>query len=145
MTPDNESALPALIDGALRLIGHTPALRSLRLCDGDLCLDLQWSQPEPVPAVATTPQAPDPKALPPGSFVICAPLVGTFFRAAEPGAPPFAETGQLVSANQQVAIIEAMKLMNPVESDRAGVVHEILLADGTPVEYGQALMVIVQT
>lgn len=74
---------------------------------------------------------------------ISAPLVGTFYRAAQPGGKPFVKVGDHVEPGQQVAIVEAMKLMNPVEADRPGCVAEFLLPDGTAVEYGQALIAIV--
>jgi acetyl-CoA carboxylase biotin carboxyl carrier protein len=75
-----------------------------------------------------------------GSVLVGAPLVGIFYRAPAPGAKPFVEVGQPVSAGQQVGLIEAMKLMNEVVSDAQGIVAEILVADGTPVSYEQALM-----
>jgi acetyl-CoA carboxylase biotin carboxyl carrier protein len=74
---------------------------------------------------------------------IRAPLVGTFHRAVQPGGKPFVKVGDHVEPGQQVAIVEAMKLMNPVEADRPGCVAEFLLPDGTAVEYGQALIAIV--
>ena len=74
---------------------------------------------------------------------IRAPLVGTFYRAAQPGGQPFVTVGDHVEPGQQVAIVEAMKLMNPVEADQPGCVAEFLLPDGTAVEYGQALIAIV--
>jgi acetyl-CoA carboxylase biotin carboxyl carrier protein len=75
---------------------------------------------------------------------ICAPLVGTFHRASQPGGKPFVELGDHVEPGRQVAIIEAMKLMNPVQADRPGRVAEFLVPDGTAVEYGQRLIAIVQ-
>jgi acetyl-CoA carboxylase biotin carboxyl carrier protein len=71
-----------------------------------------------------------------------APMVGTFYRAASPGAQPFAEVGQSVKVGDVLCIIEAMKLMNEIESDLAGTIHEILVENGQPVEYGQPLFVI---
>ena len=75
-------------------------------------------------------------------FQLCAGTVGTFYRAPEPGAAPFVAEGDTVRAGQQVAIIEAMKLMIPVEAERAGVVVEFLVGDRAPVEYGQPLMLL---
>jgi acetyl-CoA carboxylase biotin carboxyl carrier protein len=69
-------------------------------------------------------------------------MVGTFYRAASPGAKPFVEVGDEVKAGDPLCIIEAMKLMNEIEADRAGVVKAILLENGQPVEYGQPLVVI---
>jgi acetyl-CoA carboxylase biotin carboxyl carrier protein len=69
-------------------------------------------------------------------------MVGTFYRSASPGAKPFVEVGDEVKAGDPLCIIEAMKLMNEIEADRAGVVKAILLENGQPVEYGQPLVVI---
>ena len=70
------------------------------------------------------------------------PMVGTFYRAPSPGSPPFVEVGQAVSKGQTLCIIEAMKLLNEIESDVAGTVKAILVENGQPVEYGQPLFVI---
>ena len=75
-------------------------------------------------------------------YDVRAPSVGVFYRAPEPGAPPFVGEGDTVRPGQQVAIVEAMKLMLPVEADRAGRVVEVLKRDGEPVEYGEVLFVL---
>jgi acetyl-CoA carboxylase biotin carboxyl carrier protein len=67
-------------------------------------------------------------------------MVGTFYRAPAPGEDPFVELGTRIKAGQTVCILEAMKLMNELESEVAGEVVEILVEDGTPVEFGQVLM-----
>ena len=74
--------------------------------------------------------------------VVKSPMVGTFYRSASPGAKPFVEIGDEVQAGDPLCIIEAMKLMNEIEADQAGVVKAILIENGQPVEYGQALVVI---
>ncbi|WP_018501319.1 acetyl-CoA carboxylase biotin carboxyl carrier protein [Parafrankia discariae] len=74
------------------------------------------------------------------AFVVPAHTVGVFYHAPEPGADPFVRPGDTVVAGQQVGIIEAMKLMIPVEVERGGRVREILAADATPVEYGEPLL-----
>jgi len=74
--------------------------------------------------------------------VVKSPMVGTFYRSASPGAKPFVEIGDEVQVGDPLCIIEAMKLMNEIEADRAGVVKAILIENGQPVEYGQALVVI---
>jgi acetyl-CoA carboxylase biotin carboxyl carrier protein len=71
-----------------------------------------------------------------------APMVGTFYRSATPGGKPFIEVGDTVQKGQAICIIEAMKLMNEIESDKAGVVKAILIENGQPVEYGEPLVVI---
>jgi acetyl-CoA carboxylase biotin carboxyl carrier protein len=75
-----------------------------------------------------------------GRHSIKAPLVGTFYRASQPGAKPFVEEGDIVDEGQTVAIVEAMKLMNQVHADRAGRVAEIAVADGAWVEFEQVLI-----
>jgi acetyl-CoA carboxylase biotin carboxyl carrier protein len=75
-----------------------------------------------------------------GRHPIMAPLVGTFYRAPQPGAKPFVEEGDVVDEGQTVAIVEAMKLMNQVKADQAGKVAEILCSDGDWVEFEQPIM-----
>ncbi|MFO7980156.1 MAG: acetyl-CoA carboxylase biotin carboxyl carrier protein [Candidatus Aminicenantes bacterium] len=70
---------------------------------------------------------------------ITSPMVGTFYRAPDPSSPPFIEIGEEVKKNQTLCIIEAMKLMNEIESDIEGKVNDILVKNGSPVEYGQKL------
>jgi acetyl-CoA carboxylase biotin carboxyl carrier protein len=69
-------------------------------------------------------------------------MVGTFYRAASPGAKPFVDVGDAVQVGDPLCIIEAMKLMNEIEADRAGVVKAILVENGQPVEYGQPLVIV---
>lgn len=82
--------------------------------------------------------------LAPGQWLITAPMVGTFYRAPAPEAPPFVEVGQVVEAGQTVCIIEAMKLMNEIECDKRGRVTKVLVDNAQPVEYGQPLFVMEQ-
>lgn len=104
--------------------------------------------PAPAPAVAA---APAPTAAESAAAVaaadeasaVKAPMVGTFYRSATPGGKPFIEVGDTVQKGQPICIIEAMKLMNEIESDRAGVVKAILIENGQPVEYGEPLVVVV--
>lgn len=70
------------------------------------------------------------------------PMVGTFYRAPGPNAPAFVEIGQQVKAGDTLCIIEAMKLMNEIEAEKSGVIKEILVDNGTPVEYGEPLFII---
>ena len=94
--------------------------------------------PAPAPAAAAAPAAP---AAPQG-HIVKAPMVGTFYRAPNPGASPFVEVGQSVKDGEPLCIIEAMKLLNEIEADKTGVIKEILVENGEPVEYGQPLFVI---
>jgi acetyl-CoA carboxylase biotin carboxyl carrier protein len=75
---------------------------------------------------------------------ITSPMVGTFYRAPDPSSPPFVEIGEPVEKNQTLCIIEAMKLMNEIESDIDGVLEEIYVKNGKPVEYGKKLFAIKQ-
>jgi len=78
----------------------------------------------------------------PQGHVVKSPMVGTFYRAPSPGADPFVQVGDTVKEGQTLCIIEAMKLLNEIESDKAGVIKEILVENGQAVEYGQPLFVI---
>jgi len=86
--------------------------------------------------------APPPPPAAPTGHTVKSPMVGTFYRAPSPGAPSFAEVGQSVTKGQTLCIIEAMKLLNEIESDATGVVKAILVENGQPVEYGQPLFLI---
>jgi acetyl-CoA carboxylase biotin carboxyl carrier protein len=98
----------------------------------------------PVPAAATapSPQTPAQTAGASEGHVLKAPMVGTFYRAASPGAKAFVEIGDSVKTGQTICIIEAMKLMNEIEADKDGVIKAILAENGQPVEYGEPLIVI---
>jgi acetyl-CoA carboxylase biotin carboxyl carrier protein len=95
--------------------------------------------PADVPAA---PAAPPPAAAASRSDLleIRAPMVGTFYRAPAPGDPPFVEIGSRITPGQPICILEAMKLMNELEAELGGEVVEILVENGTPVEYDQVLM-----
>ena len=94
--------------------------------------------PVAAPAAAPAP-APEPEA---PQEAIESPLVGTFYRAASPDAKPFVEIGDRVTADTTVGIIEAMKVMNEVKAEKSGVIKEVLVDNGDPVEYGQKLFII---
>ena len=94
---------------------------------------------------ATTPVAalPEPAApSAPSGHTVDSPMVGTFYRAPSPGASSFVEIGQRVNEGDTLCIIEAMKMLNQIEADKAGVVKAVLVENAEPVEYGQALFVI---
>lgn len=105
------------------------------------------------PMIAAAPLAaaqPAPAAPPPAAeeveeisgHVVNSPMVGTFYRSASPGAKPFVEVGQKVSGGETLCIIEAMKILNQIESDTSGTITKILVENGQPVEYNQPLFVI---
>jgi acetyl-CoA carboxylase biotin carboxyl carrier protein len=78
----------------------------------------------------------------PTGHTVKSPMVGTFYRSPSPGSPSFVEVGQSVNKGQTLCIIEAMKLLNEIESDVGGVVKAILVENGQPVEYGQPLFIV---
>lgn len=91
------------------------------------------------PAPSLESAAPPAQAAPAASRRIAAPMVGTFYRKPAPDARAFVEVGDTVRVGQVVCIVEAMKLMNEIQSDADGIVAEVMVEDGQPVEYGQAL------
>ena len=142
----------------LALLGESD-IQELRLEGEDFRLEVRRNLPSAapltvlqapaasVPAAAAPVAAPAPSAPPPPAassrsdlLAITAPMVGTFYRSPAPGEPPFVEIGSRISAGQPVCILEAMKLMNELESEVSGDVVEILVENGTPVEFGQVLM-----
>ncbi|HEZ5709852.1 TPA: acetyl-CoA carboxylase biotin carboxyl carrier protein [Neisseria meningitidis] len=95
-----------------------------------------YAAPVPAAAPAAAPAARDL------SDAQKSPMVGTFYRAPGPNAAPFVEVGQQVKAGDTLCIIEAMKLMNEIEAEKSGTVKEILVENGTPVEFGEPLFII---
>jgi acetyl-CoA carboxylase biotin carboxyl carrier protein len=99
--------------------------------------------PAPPSLAATTPRAATQSPAPEeGLHIVRSPIVGTFYEAPSPGAPPFVKPGDLVEAGQILCIVEAMKLMNEIESDVAGEIVKRLVANNAPIEYGQELFAI---
>lgn len=92
--------------------------------------------------VAASPVAEAAPAAAPTGHRLASPMVGTFYRASSPGGAPFVSIGDSVTEGQTLCVIEAMKLMNEIPADKAGVIKEILAENGQPVEFGQALFVI---
>lgn len=130
-------------------------LHSLRVRSGDAAIELEWSRPAPADAAAppegtagngaaasaTAAAGSEGAGTPEGDLAyVCSPMVGTFYHAPEPGADPFVSPGDTVEEGQQVGIIEAMKLMNRIDAEQAGRVVEVLVPNGTPVEYGERLI-----
>ena len=93
-------------------------------------------------AAAVAPPAPLPVAEEPVGHVVKSPMVGTFYRSSAPGTPSYVEIGSVVKEGDTLCIIEAMKLLNEIDTDAAGTVTQILVENGQPVEYGQPLFVI---
>lgn len=97
--------------------------------------------PQAAAAAPAVPAAPAKPAEPEG-HIVRSPMVGTFYRASSPGAKAFVSEGQSVALGETLCIIEAMKILNQIESDKAGVVKKVLVENGQPVEYNEPLFVI---
>lgn len=133
-------------------------ISELEITEGEesVRISRQSTAPQPVhyaaaPHYAPAPAAPAPVAqLPaepaapaqPSGHMVRSPMVGSFYRAPSPTAKMFIEVGQTVNVGDTLCIVEAMKMMNQIQSDKAGVVKDILLQDGEPVEFDQPLVVI---
>ncbi|MDA8421121.1 MAG: acetyl-CoA carboxylase biotin carboxyl carrier protein [Pseudomonadota bacterium] len=96
----------------------------------------------PPPASAAATPAAEPAATVPSGHIVTSPMVGSFYRSPSPNAAPFVEIGNQVKVGDTLCIIEAMKMLNPIEADKAGTVKAILKENGQPVEYGEPLFVI---
>jgi acetyl-CoA carboxylase biotin carboxyl carrier protein len=121
-------------------------LGEIEIREGEESIRISRVSSLPVPAVAPAQPAPakpgaQEQTTPPG-HVIVSPMVGTFYAASSPGATPFVEVGSQVNVGDTLCIIEAMKMLNEIEADKAGVVRAILKENGQPVEYGESLFVI---
>ncbi len=106
---------------------------------------IQYAAPAaqaPAPAAASAEASAAPEAEAIQGHSVESPMVGTFYRASSPEASAFVEVGDKVEVGDTLCIIEAMKLLNEIESDKAGVVKKILIENGQPVEYGEPLFVI---
>ena len=148
-----ESRLEAVAREAHGLAGRLPGpLRRLRVVAGDHVVEIEWDRRPAAAGVAVVAGA-APTTITAGvagdgeatvdvakGHPVVAPLVGTFYRSPEPGAKAFVEVGDVVEPESEVAIVEAMKIMNRITADCAGRVTEILVADGEMVEFGQTLM-----
>jgi acetyl-CoA carboxylase biotin carboxyl carrier protein len=98
------------------------------------------ASPIHAPVSAPAPTAPPP--LKPDGYVVTAPMVGTYYSSPSPNNPPFVKVGQAVKSGDPLCIIEAMKIMNPIEADRSGTILSILAENGQPVEFEQPLFII---
>ena len=99
--------------------------------------------PQALAAAPAQAAAPIPMAEPePIGQVVKSPMVGTFYRASSPGAKPLVEVGQTVKAGEGICIIEAMKIMNEIESDHSGTITKVLVENGQAVEFGQPLFIV---
>lgn len=114
-------------------------LRRINLQSGDVAIEVEWQQlaePAAEPVHAQPADAPDAD----GQVLVCSPIVGTFYRAPSPEEAPFVEVGDAVEAGQTVAIVEAMKMFNPIVAEEPGIVTEILVGNGQQVQFGEPLL-----
>ena len=120
------------------------SVRISRMPTGGAMTHMPMYAPHPAAIPAPAPVAAVPAAAAPKSadHIVPAPMVGTYYSAPAPGAKPFVQIGDEVKVGQVVCIIEAMKMMNPIEIERAGRVTSVLVQNGDPVEFGQPLFVI---
>jgi acetyl-CoA carboxylase biotin carboxyl carrier protein len=125
-------------EGTVRIVKSAPA---------PVAMVTQMAAPAPVAVAA--PAAPAPAAAPaptaeaaPAGHTVKSPMVGTFYRSSSPGAKAFAEVGQQVKEGDTICIIEAMKILNEIEADKAGTITKILAENGQAVEYGAPLFII---
>ncbi|MBC8992425.1 MULTISPECIES: acetyl-CoA carboxylase biotin carboxyl carrier protein [Micromonospora] len=145
---ESEQVLDGLRRQARKLVADLAGpVRRVRLRSGESVLEVEWHDPAaPAPRAGTEPVAariedPARQTAPPVDRpAVRSPVVGTFYRAPEPGAMPFVAVGDVVRPGQVVGIVEAMKLMNEVTAGQAGRVVEVLVDDGKPVEYDQPLI-----
>lgn len=127
-------------EGKVRIVKSAPAAA--------VAVPQYIAAPAPAAAPVAAPQATAsaPAAAPAAEAAagnqVVSPMVGTFYRSSAPGAKPFVEVGQQVKAGDTLCIVEAMKILNEIEADHAGTVKSILVENGQPVEYGQALFII---
>jgi acetyl-CoA carboxylase biotin carboxyl carrier protein len=148
--PEPDQGARDLRDEVVALARSLPGgLRRLTVRNGDRAIEVEWATDAPgagssapgAPAPAASDDRPDAGAeAAEAAGAVRSPLVGTFYAAPSPGADPFVRVGDEVEPGQTVGIVEAMKLMNPILADEAGVVAEVLVGDAESVEYDQVLM-----
>jgi acetyl-CoA carboxylase biotin carboxyl carrier protein len=125
-------------EGTVRIVKSAPA---------PVAMVTQMAAPAPVAVAAPVAASPAPAAAPeveatPAGHTVKSPMVGTFYRSSSPGAKSFAEVGQQVKEGETICIIEAMKILNEIEADKAGTITKILAENGQAVEYGAPLFII---
>ncbi|MDA3624707.1 acetyl-CoA carboxylase biotin carboxyl carrier protein subunit [Saccharopolyspora sp. WRP15-2] len=125
------------------LTGLPNSPTALRVRFGDVAVETEWTAPVAAAPPPAAPVRPTDEPADDRSLHVRAPSVGVFYRAPEPGAEPFVSEGDVIRPGQQVAIVEAMKLMIPVKSEVHGEVVAVLKANGDPVEYDEPLLAVV--
>ena len=149
MNPDELRALIRLVEESeIDELEIRRWWRTVRIVKNSRHPNASGATGEAVSAAPSTPAAASETAAPPAAkptAEVTSPMVGTFYRAPAPEAPPFVEVGDTVRPGQTLCILEAMKLMNELECEVSGVVRGILVENGQPVEYGQVLFEIETT
>ena len=121
---------------------------SIRVCqqvaDTSSLLSATLAQPAPTPPSVSTTQyrSKTGKETDERPNFIKSPMVGVFYASPEPNAPPFVQLGQTIKPGETLCIIEAMKIMNPIEAEQGGILRKIMVENGTPIEYGQPLFIL---
>ena len=147
--PDGD-VVDRLSDAVSRLAGTVSGpLRRVSLQADGAAVELEWHSadaPQTAPLPATAPTGRSPEAAEPDEpdepDVVRSPMVGTFYHAPAPGEAPFVSVGGVVEPDTVIGVVEAMKLMNQITAERAGVVRTVLVPDGKPVEFEQPLLVL---
>ncbi len=121
-------------------------LRRIHVRQGEVEIQLEWDQPAAAAGAPTAVAVAEPPAVDEvpddGRTLVVSPMVGTYYHAPSPDADPFVSVGDVVEAGQVVGIVEAMKLMNPIVTEHAGTVCEVLAGNGDPVEFGHPLLAV---
>lgn len=129
-------------EGKVRIVKSAPAQQGqMVMMQPQMQTMMQQAAPAPAAAPISAAAAPAAPAAVEG-HVVKSPMVGTFYRAASPGSAPFVDIGKNVNSGDTLCIIEAMKLLNEIESDFSGSIKQILVENGQPVEFGQPLFII---
>ena len=128
-------------DGKVRIVKSDPNAVVMAAPQAMAAPLVQAAAPVAAAVAASAPAAPAPEPEVSG-HVVKSPMVGTFYRSSSPGAAPFVQVGDTVKEGDTLCIIEAMKILNEIESDKAGTVKQVLCENGQAVEYGQALYII---
>lgn len=125
-------------EGKVRIVKGGPAAAQAFYAPAPMPAGNAAAAPMLAPAAAPVPAAPEVEK----GHTVKSPMVGTFYRASAPGAKSFVEVGSVVKEGETICIIEAMKILNEIEADKAGTIAKILCENGQAVEYGQPLFVI---
>jgi acetyl-CoA carboxylase biotin carboxyl carrier protein len=128
-------------DGKVRIVKSDPNAVVMAAPQAMAAPLVQAAAPVAAAVAASAPAAPAPEPEVSG-HVVKSPMVGTFYRASSPGAKPFAEVGSSVKEGEAICIIEAMKIMNEIETDKAGTITKVLVENGQAVEFGQPLFIV---